>query len=408
MMRKNYKSYKNVKESEENGINRNSSALLLYFSCLVFLFFLSCTEEKVENNGPEEVFQEELTEESCVNFAEYLHQSFADSNVNYLNTYINWEAIEKEVNQNDALRQEVFDTLMSRYDIAKEFVQMTYSGADVRFITYYKEAEEHYIVFRVFDQPQSLHVYEFELSGSNQALYVNDVYDFGSATSITQVLIDEVDFWSGLGENWYTYFEVFLDVEKEFNMLLSSGSLKDAFSLSKQYDETFGGLKKFRRLYGVLCEYSGNSKMIAGYLDDELARIPLTEKGRWLPLFYLRSLTGQYAEALIALSNLENEIGQDVYLDFLKGNIYFEMGDYTSAISYFNQSLSMDNTVVMFHLGKIHSYISQEMYVEAVESLLVMGDAFSLNEVDWNAEFELYPDFLNSPEYDEFVSRLEN
>ncbi len=225
--------------------------------------------------------------------------------------------------------------------------------------------------------------------------------------SVTTSLKNEVDFWSQWGDTWVEKFASFEMVQKDFEEAMLVGDLKQAFLLTKQLSSEFTDLRRFRQLYGLICERSGSPELLIGYLSEEIDRIPLTEKGRWLPLFYLRSIEGNYGEALIALSNLESEVGEDVYLDFLKGNVYFEMGDYSSAVSYFNKALAVDNNVMIFHLGKIHSYISLGLYVEAVESLLVMDDSFKVSEFDWKQEFSIYPDFINSEAFKEFEDRLE-
>lgn len=342
-----------------------------------------------------------------MNFAQELHYSFLDSNINYLKSYVDWKSLENSVVHNDPFRKKVYDTLMTRYSLADDFVNLTHSGADVRFITYYQEEDKHVVVFRVFEQPQSLSIYEFHLVGNAEELYVEDIYDYSSASSIRTSLSDEVDFWCKWGDEWSKEYEKFENLVASFNDYLSKGDLKSAYLLTKQLPDDYLELKRFRQLQGVICENSGSPKLMIGYLSEEVNRIPIMEKGRWLPLFYLRSIQGSYGEALIALSNLEKEVGEDVYIDFLKGNVYFEMEDYESAIAYFNKSLSTDSEVMIFHLAKIHSYINKQAYTEAVEALLVMDDSFKISEFDWDAEFAQYPEFISSSQYKEFLNRLD-
>lgn len=374
---------------------------------LCVVFFSSCSEGKPNENEQDNQSSEPLNEEKCVNFAEKLHHSFADSSVSYMDAYLSWEIIENAVVKEDPLRKEIFDTLVHQYNISQEFIQLTYSGADVRFITYYKEEDKHYLIFRVFEQPQNLNIYEFELQGDASEIAITDIYDFSTASGIQSSMEAEVDFWSLYKNEWVQHFQTFRNLEHSFNSLMMEGKLKEAFLLTKDYADEFQDLKRFRQLYGLICENANSPQLMIGYLDDEVGRIPLTEKGRWLPLFYLRSLEGNFGEALIALSNLEKEIGQDVFIDFLKGNIYFEMGDYEAAINWFNKALSQNNQVMIFYLGKVHSYINMKKYVEAVETLLVMDDSFDIDELDWSTEFAQYPDFVKSEEFKQFLNRLD-
>lgn len=407
MMIKKYRSYLSEKESEGIVKKRKNTIKVLVISFLCVILFVRCSDDKSNEILQEHENSEPLTDEKCVNFAEQLHFSFVDSNVNYINSYIDWKSIENELVAEDPLRKAIYDTLVSRYDLASDFVTMTYSKADVRFITYYQRDDHHYIIFRVFEQPQNLNVYEFELKGNSKELYIADIYDYGSASSIRSSLESEINFWSQWGKEWKGRLKMFNEVQLVFKNAMMKGDLKSAFLVTKELPEEFGELKRFRQMYGLICESSSSVELLLGYLEEELARIPLTEKGRWLPLFYLRTIEGNYGEGLIALSNLEKEVGEDVYIDFLKGNVYFEMQDYESAISYFNKALSVDAGVEIFHLGKIHSYINLSFYTEAVESLLVMDDSFDIKDLDWKSEFDLYPEFVSSLEFEEFLSRLD-
>lgn len=405
-MRKKHKSYINVKESEGTVNNRKNTNKLLLLSFLGVSLFCSCSGGKSEKTVQNKDIIAPLNEEKCVNFAEQLHYSFADSNVSYMESYLNWEMIEDEVVNENSLRKEIYNTLLSKYNVTEDFVQLAYSEADIRFITYYQEDDKHYIVFRVFEQPQSLDIYEFELMGNASEIMITDIYDYNTSASLRTSLNNEVDFWSQWGTEWSDHFQAYEEMEEQYYSLMLDGNLKDAYLLTKQYAGEFTELKRFRQLYGLICENSNSPELMIGYLDDEVKRIDLMEKGRWLPVFYLRSLEGNFGEALIALSNLEKEVGQDIYIDFLKGNIYFEMGDYEAAINWFNKSLSQDANVMVFHLAKAHAYINMNKYVEAVEALLVMDDSFDIDELDWELEFAQYPNFIQSQEFKEFLSRL--
>jgi len=46
-------------------------------------------------------------------------------------------------------------------------------------------------------------------------------------------------------------------------------------------------------------------------------------------------------------------------------------------------------------------------FVQAAESLLVMGDYFDVKNINWNREFMAYPAFLISDEYAEWLQRAE-
>lgn len=405
-MKKNHESYLSGKESEENGNNRKNTIIILIYSVLLFSVFFGCTEENTSKSSAYEHEAEVLTEEACINFAEQLHQSFADSNAQFLTNYIDWENISSTVCHGEAIRKEILDTLLKYYKVSTDFINMTYDDAEVRFITYYEENEIHHIIFRVFSLPQSIDFYDFSIKGNSKSIQVTDICNFYISGSMINSLKNEVDFWESK-EDWYSSYSSLQLKELEVLQHIQSGDLKSAFVAFNETKEEWSELLRYRQLYGKICELSGNTPMLLGYLESELSRIPFNEKRRWLPRFYMNSISGNYADALIDVSNLKTEVGEDSYLSFLEGNIHFELGDYEQAINKFNASISNDPLVLVSHLGKTHSFLELHKYTEAVESLLVMEDNLALSSKSLEIEFAAYPDFINSSEFIQLKERLD-
>lgn len=410
MMVKKHESYLSEKESERNGNNRKkpiNRLVLRFLWFYVFFAFFSCGSEKVSENEFQEVYEVELTEQQCINFAEKLHQSFADSNSNYLNSYIAWSVIKEDLCKSE-LESEIFDTLKKHLNIGHDFIGLTYDNIDVRFITYYQVDEKHFIIFRVFEQPQSISFFEFELSGGAGEIYVNDIYDFNFGRSLRSSLASDLVSYVNCKTHWKECYQDLNNLLMEVDSLMTQGDLKLAYEYLKDNEQGFAKYNDYQTVFDQFVLQLGNGNIWVKREKEKIDAIPMGDRGRWLPMIYFNAMQGNYAEAQIALANLEGEVGEDTYLHFLRGNLYFEMGDYNLAISSFNKALSMKSEIPIIHLGKIYSQIRLNEFTQAVESMLVMDDFYHLDNEQWILELADFGAFVESDEFNKFLERNSN
>lgn len=406
-MKKKLESYLSENESERTGKNRIITFKTLFVSVLWFLVisFFSCGIDKDQpDNQPKEVPPVAINEQQCIYFAEKLHQSFADSNANYLNSYVAWNSLKKEICDSKE-KEQMFDSLRVNWDIGNDFIGITYGHSDVRFITYYEEEGSHHIVFRVFDPPQSIAFYDFQLVGSDNKISIADIYDYDFGRSLKGIFSNELRIYNQCEKPWVECYLAFKNFKQTVTSLMEKGQLKLAYAYFKENKNLYEEHFEYTELYRAFIEHLGDAKLMTNYLLERVQKLPLGSNGRWLPLFYANALSGNYGDAQIALANLEAEVGKDTYLHFLRGNLFFEQEDYVSAVNSFNEALSTKEEAPVLHLGKVLSYIELEEFTKAVESLLVMSKYYKATNEEWMQEFADYPIFEQSEEFKEFLER---
>lgn len=380
---------------------------------IIFLFFSCKTSEKEKNDAktPNEDFN--LNQKKCTDFAYKLHQAIVSDEKNYINNYIIWDYTQKKIEENlghplTKNEKEIFNYLIQQVKIEDEFQQLNNDGGHLRFVTYYHLEDEHFIIFRSFMEPQSLNYIELKLETHNQTIAITDFYDFDQSQLVSDAIEEKLNYYISFGNQWN---KIAQSNDSIYNLIIAEindNNYTNAYLHLKDFEQSFKTTSSYASLEESVLIASGIPELIIKSLESKVKRTPLTEKGRWLHLFYYNALLGKYNDANIALVNLENEVGTDDVITFLKGNLEIEKGKYENAIQFFNEALSSEKNIMTFHLAKVIAYIELQDYEKAVESLLVMDDFFEIKDIDWNKEFESYPDFINSDAYSKWKERIEN
>lgn len=419
MMRKNHKKNINGKDSERFGKIRiiTFKSLYLRFLCL-FLFllnftFISCEEAGISPDDYSEVSHEfQLDEKICTDFAIKMHTSLAKGDTSFINSYLDWKGIEQSLSADSTYwtseKIEIFNSWKANISLGEDFIGEFISGNHLRFITYYQLDGKHFIILRNYIEPQTVNYFEFELRSNEGTISIVDVYDFSQSKLLSTMAKEYCNYYGKFHETWKT-----VKAETELTLTnieekIANGNLKAAYAQLIEMDGSFKSTYMYTNIEESILLQSNVESIILDYLYDKSQRIALNEKGRSLTMFYLNAYAGNNQDAMIALANLEDAVGEDGVLDYLKGNLFFEEGEMQKALEAFNRALAYDNEIFSFHVAKVKTLIEKKAYVEAAESLLVMDDSFNVKDLDWDEEFKLYPDFLSSEAYATWKNRLSN
>ncbi len=417
MVRK--KSEKNIngKDSERFGKIRKITIKCQFNSDLLFVCFvlsISFFSCNTEDNSSEKHVKEngyyELNEKNCTDFAVKMHGSLVNGDTSFIHSYIDWQGLKDAISMDssywDQYRNEIFTSWKKSISPGVELINELEKGSHLRFITYYQLDGEHYIILRNYIEPQTVNYIEFKLVGKLHSIAIADIYDFNQSMNLSSMAKEYCDYLGDFKEFWsITLSEMTNDCDS-VKSKINEGNLKDAYMLLKATQLNFQQTYIYRGLMEQVLLKSEISSVSQGYLFEKSQKIPLGEKGRSLTMFYLNAYAAKYNDALIALANLENAVGEDGVLDYLRGNIYFEQNEMSKALSSFNKALAYNSKIFSFHIAKVKTLIEQSQYIEAVESLLVLDDFFNIQELNWNEEFSEYPNFLTSEAYKLWLNRL--
>jgi hypothetical protein len=417
MMRKKHKKNISGKDSERFGKIRLISNKKLIYSVLnlicaaaLFLFYSCESAYEVENIAQIKTEEFVLNEKVCTDFAIKLHTSLANGDTSFINSYLDWKTISNSIAQDAAYwnddKVEIFKAWKSKISIGQDLIGELVIGNHLRFITYYQLNGEHFIILRNYVEPQTVNYFEFRLISIGSAIAIADVYDFNKSMLLSEMGKEFCDYYSACKSDWKIIKGEIENKELEIEKSVANGDLKLAYSQLTEFETTYQKTFMWNNLKEFILLKSENKTIATNYLFEKSQMIDLDEKGRSLTLFYLNAYVGNYNDAIIAIANLESAVGEDGVLEYLKGNLYFELGEMDNALEAFNNSLAFDNEIFSFHIAKVKTLIEQTLYLEAVESLLVMDDSFVINDLAWDAEFMEHPAFLNSEEYQSWKQRL--
>ena len=126
----------------------------------------------------------------------------------------------------------------------------------------------------------------------------------------------------------------------------------------------------------------------------------------WLKQYYLSLDSENYPKVREAIEVLSKLVGEDPILIYLKAATYFEEYNYSTALEFYNEALTLEPTIPNIHFAKIVCLIEMKEFILAAESLLVMEDYFDVRNINWDKEFMAYPAFLISDEYVQWLERV--
>lgn len=413
MVRKKSKKNINGKDSERfvkirlitvNNLLVSILMILIYFANSLFI---SCESAKVDPNLDNNLTSNiQMTEKLCTDFAIKMHSSLVTGDTNFINSYLDWEQLTDFSLDSIGSISEISNHLKINYSVGKDLCRDIEAGGHLRFVTYYQNKERHFIVLRLFHEPQTVNYLEFELGTKGNSLMIKDIYDFNKSRLFSSWISNYIMYYQDCEMGWEFQVEKDQQLEKEVLELISAGDLSSAYTVLKTYDSEFQKTELYEDLEQSVILESDNIKVVVPGLKKKLANISIGEKGRSLTMFYLNAYAEKYNDALINLINLEKEVGEDGVLYYLQGNLYYEMGQWDKALQLFNQALSYETEIFSFHLAKTKTLIEQTNFVAAVEALLVLDDFFTIHELDWDTEFAQFPSFAASSEYQEWKKRL--
>ena len=295
-----------------------------------------------------------------------------------------------------------------KFDFGSIIIKQLNESNSYSFIKHYRKGDSQHLIFRLFAD-DGLNYHDYELIEMNNQTKIVDVYIYMTGENFSDTLkrlylstlfdhrknssIDAVN-------EEYIYA---LALIKEIRNFLNKKKLYEAIKLFNGIPLRFKKEKMFQIM----------SIQIAKNLDDEEYMKSIEDYQTLFPqdpsLFLISLdgyfLKGQYVKALQALDQLDEHVGKDPILNLYRGNIYFTIGDATSAISCFRQVTIDVPEFELGHLGLLNSLVEGYRYNEALEILDVLLQRFRFKLLDLIKLINEFPEFKNSPHFVEWLER---
>lgn len=384
-----------------------SKFLQVLFIAMFFAFF-SCNNEEKENiDTPVAPFELKIDSLNAAEFAKLLVEDLYNSDEVSTRSKIN---IDYEGDSNCVADLLAVKEVFSELDLYTQLRNQIMLGADLKFQRIESYFNEKIVWLRLFTAPLEINYYRLNLKVINNTIVISEYRSFmrgAGCNEMMEELVDLVCIKKQLSLEEVTKgFQLIDSTVKAFDVLDSE---RAALYFSK-IDLTLRESKIISAIkYNLDFHSSGEIRL--GALNS--SKINYTgRKGKftpwiWFNHFYINMEEESYYAARTSFPGLRFAVGNDPILTYLEATTYFEEYKYDKALELYNEALIAEPTIPNIHFAKVICLIEMNEYVQAVESLLVMGDYFDVTNTNWDKEFMAYPAFLISDEYSQWLERVE-
>ena len=342
----------------------------------------------------------------------YIEQSLMNNNPSYINSIINKEKLLDKViinSRNEQIRpfnQGFTNGFYHSFDLGNTVMAQLGFGGNYEFIRTYEKDQYLALLFRSFSD-DGINYHEYYLEKVDGELAITDMYIYLTGELVSERLKRTyvTNLYQILPEEASYYFE--RDKFKAYKLLEKANNFASK-----------GKHKKAFKVWSKIPIENKNDKMIqlAGiqfasffnfYLYNQLSMnygIKFPED----PGYYLFSVNGlfkqnAFKQSLQCIDSLDDKVGCDPMLEYLRAGIYSEMGQKQNASNAYNRLLSNEPEFEPGYLQLFDLYISDDNYNDAVQVLDRMTDVFNYYKEDFSEFLKNYPSFTKSETYTEWL-----
>ncbi|PQJ78209.1 tetratricopeptide repeat protein [Polaribacter porphyrae] len=301
-----------------------------------------------------------------------------------------------------------FASFSRNYNFGEMLVQQKSEGSSYNLVrTYQDENKDFHLLFRHYGG--GLNYHDFLVKMINGEPKIIDMYIYMSGENLSD-----------------TYRAHYKNLLQKSNLLskdlVGTTLFKDFNKLNKIKSLNIKGqFKKAHKLYQTVSYNSRQNKsfklvnlLICSNLTEELYKESIKDYEERFPndpSLYLISLDGlilrkEFDKCLIYIDKLEELLGGDPFLNFLRGNIYYFKKDYDNALGKFAiMNLEYPEFFDAYD-SALGIYIERKQYKKALEILDLYITDFKMdkNELKLNMK-NASPDFIKTKEYRNWASK---
>lgn len=202
----------------------------------------------------------------------------------------------------------------------------------------------------------------------------------------------------------------------------SRDSYKDILMLKEMKD--FNSKEEYQKTYDLFNKLSKKSQeqkffkiirlMAASNLAEEVYEKAIEDYEKHFPndpSLYLISVDGyilkkQYDKSILSLDKLDETIGGDSFLNYLKGNVHYLNKDYANAQKMFDIVIEEFPYFIDVYDSLLSIYIETNKNEKAIDILNLFLSDFELTKNDLETSIkEFYPEFLKTNEFKEWFKK---
>lgn len=375
----------------------------------LFTIFIFCQAGYSNNSA---LTEEELKKIQI--FAKQIEASLENNNPIYFNSILNSEALLAKIitlpSNNYSTIQFNIGFMMGfkqNFDLGSLLVNEIENNGSYKYLRAYMSNNKPRILFRLFNQ-DGLNYHEYEITEVNGKYEITDIYVYLTGENISETLRrmyfyevsqnssnNDSDLQFDLPNQAWKYLQ-------KAQSAFEKGRFEKAVKIWNKIEPEQKEIKHVLLegiMYASYCNTSLHGQLVNKYLsiypDD--------------PGYLLQSITGfltigEYKKALAAIDKLDKYLYYDPMLNFIRGRICTEMGNFKTAITYFERILDQMSDFDMAYFALLDLLIKSDNFNEATQLLDRMTFKFNAYKTDFDNILQEYPTFINSSEYLTWIS----
>lgn len=345
-------------------------------------------------------------------FARQIEQSLINQNPSYFNSLFD----SKELIDNILIKNRDHKILTynlgfqkgfyQSFDMGSTFIEQIQNNGTFEYLHSYIKGDIPVLLFRSFSG-QGLNYYELYVDTKDAKLVISDIFEYMSGELISESI--ERDYQTSLTN--YLPKLANLHITPERQQMLKNIEKSQALLFKEKYKKAFktwsAGYEFFADNRSFLLQ---GIKIAAIYKTAIYTELVATYNNLFPgdPGYYLSSLNALYGKdayllSLDCLDSLDVIVGNDPILDYLRAQIYSNMGNQNKTITAYERLI---NSMPLFEPGYLQLfdlYISKEDFQEALGVLDKMTVELDYYKEDFNEFLKNYPSLLSTEMYTQWM-----
>lgn len=294
------------------------------------------------------------------------------------------------------------------FDMGADFLNQIKNNGTFEFLHSYVKGNTSVLLFRSFSN-DGLNYYEFYISSKNSKPVINDVYVFLSGELLSEKL----------KQNYYLNFQKYLP--ELARLYLSDETISITNALSNI--EALVDKKKFAKATKVWLKIPADKQTnrtvllsgikVASYQSASTYATLTTKFQRNFPGdpgYYLAAINAlykqdYYLQSLACIDSLDHIVGVDPLLDYIRAEIYSQMGNEKETIGAYEQLIETMPLFEAGYLGLFDLYVSKEKFGNALELLDKMTVELDYYKEDFQDFLKNYPSLISTQMYTQWMER---
>jgi hypothetical protein len=357
------------------------------------------------------VDKEQIDIRQLEKFAANIQASIENNNPAYFNNSFDVNAflfkiLSENASDNDTAFNKGFqEGFQQNFDLGEMIIEGIKQSGTYTFLRAYKRDNNYYLLFRLFAN-NGVNYHEFEVREDKDKFRIVDAYLFMSGEKMSETIARVYNSFrllsSALVIDSLSYLQALTDLGK-IKELASKGKFSKAYRKWQTLPASYMSDKLFL-ITGI---------QIASYLDDKtystnykqfVSNFPDNSSKYLIPLDgFLRHKN--YPMALACIDSLDKKLNCDPMLNYLRGNMLYEMGNHTEAAKKMSVLIDSIPSFESGYYSLLGLYVKDKNYMEATRVLDKIVFTFNYYKDDFGPILKEYPDFINSKEYQAWLNQ---